>query len=76
MKAFVEVHVEVGLAETVLESLRGVEGVKEAYAVTGHCDIVASVEVADFKALCDLVIRKIHAIKGVSRTETLVCMEW
>lgn len=75
MKAFVEIKVTAGSLNLVLETVRKVEGVKEAYPVTGHCDIIAVVEAADIKALGSIVTKFIHAVKGVESTETLICVE-
>ena len=52
MKAYVEVDVEAGYdILEIAERLRKTEGVKEAYAVTVHRDIVAEVEAPDFKGI-------------------------
>lgn len=75
MKAFLEIYVAAGSLDLVLETVKRVEGVKEAYPVTGHCDIIAVVEVSDLKALANLVTKCIHSIKGVESTETLICVE-
>ncbi|MBS7640362.1 MAG: Lrp/AsnC ligand binding domain-containing protein [Candidatus Bathyarchaeia archaeon] len=75
MKAFIEIYVAAGSLDMVLEAVKRVEGVKEAYPVTGHCDIIAVVEVPDLKALANLVTKCIHTIKGVESTETLICVE-
>lgn len=75
MKAFLEIYVAAGSLDMVLEALKKIEGVKEAYPVAGHCDIMAIVEVPDLKALATLVTKHIHSIKGVESTETLICAE-
>lgn len=75
MKAFLEIYVTAGSLDMVLEALKKIEGVREAYPVTGHCDIIAIVEVPDLKALASLVTRQVHSIKGVESTETLICVE-
>ena len=75
MKAFVEINVAAGSLDVVLEAVRKVEGVKEAYPVAGHCDIIAIVEAADIKALGNIVTKCMHIIKGVESTETLICVE-
>ena len=48
MKAYVEIDVEAeyDILE-IVERLKKTEGVKGAYAVTGHCDIIAEVEAPD-----------------------------
>lgn len=76
MKAFVEIKIESGAnIERMIQLLRSIEGVKEAFAVTGHTDIIASIEASDLKGIADVVTQKIHAIKGVENTETMVCVE-
>ena len=55
--------------------MRNIEGVKEAFAVTGHTDLIASIEVADLKGIADLVTQRIHPIRGIVGTETMVCVE-
>lgn len=75
MKAFLEIYVTAGNLDMVLEAVKRVEGVKEAYPVTGHCDIIAIVEAPDLKTLATLVTKCIHTIKGVESTETLICVE-
>jgi len=76
MKAYVEIKVEPGSnIHSLLSVMRTIEGVREAFAVTGHTDIVASVEANDLKGIADVVTQRIHAIRGVASTETMVCVE-
>lgn len=75
MKAFVEIKVDPGSIDMVLEAVKKIEGVKEAYAVTGHCDIIAVVDVGDLKTLGEVVTKRIHMVKGVKSTETLINIE-
>jgi len=76
MKAYVEIKVEPGTnIGSLLSVMRTIEGVREAFAVTGHTDIVASIEARDLKEIADVVTQKIHAIRGVSSTETMVCVQ-
>jgi len=76
MKAYVEIKIEPGSnIHSLLSVMRTIEGVREAFAVTGHTDIVASIEANDLKSIADVVTQKIHAIRGVASTETMVCVE-
>jgi len=76
MKAYVEIKVEAGTnIHSVLNAMRNVPGLREASAVTGHTDIVASLEASDLKGIADIVTNGIHAIRGVANTETMVCVE-
>lgn len=71
MKAYILVNSEPRMIWEVAEAALNIEGVKEAYAVTGQFDDVIQVE---FKKMEDLgrIIEKIQSIKGVMRTQTLV----
>jgi len=76
MKAYVEIRVEPGTnIHSLLSVMRTIEGVREAFTVTGHTDIVASIEASDLKSVADVVTQRIHAIRGVASTETMVCVE-
>jgi len=76
MKAYVEIKVEPGSnIQSLLSVMRTIEGVKEVFAVTGHTDIVASIEANDLKSVADIVTQRIHPIRGVASTETMVCVE-
>jgi DNA-binding Lrp family transcriptional regulator len=71
LKAFILVNVEAGVLWQVLESVFKIDGVKTAYGVTGQFDAVI---LAQFSDLDDLrkMIEKIHHLKGVLRTQTLM----
>ncbi|MFQ5920472.1 MAG: Lrp/AsnC ligand binding domain-containing protein [Nitrososphaerales archaeon] len=76
MKAYIEVKVEAGTnIHSLLNVMRAIEGVREAFAVTGHTDIVASIEGSDLRSIADIITHRLHAIRGVASTETMVCVE-
>jgi DNA-binding Lrp family transcriptional regulator len=76
MKAYVEIKVEPGSnINSLLSVMRTIGDVREAFAVTGHTDIVASIEASDLKSIADVVTQRIHSIRGVASTETMVCVE-
>jgi DNA-binding Lrp family transcriptional regulator len=56
-------------------ALADIEGVAEAYSVTGEWDFVAIVRVPDHEQLADVVTGQITALAGVSRTQTLVAFQ-
>lgn len=68
--AFVHVHAKVGKVTDVFEAVKRIEGVKRAFTVTGEFDIILKVEAADIKALGEMVLKKIHAVEGVTSTVT------
>jgi DNA-binding Lrp family transcriptional regulator len=53
-------------------ALADIDGVAEAYSVTGEWDFVAIVRVPDHEQLADVVTAGIGGIAGVARTQTLV----
>jgi DNA-binding Lrp family transcriptional regulator len=52
--------------------LADVDGVAEAYSVTGEWDFVALVRVAHHEQLAAVVTGAIGALPGVTRTQTMV----
>jgi DNA-binding Lrp family transcriptional regulator len=56
-------------------TLAGVEGVAEAYSVTGDWDFVAVVRVRKHEQLADVVTATIGQLPGVTRTQTMVAFE-
>jgi DNA-binding Lrp family transcriptional regulator len=64
---------------TALSTLGGalaeVEGVAEAYSVTGEWDFVVVVRVPRHEQLADIVGGKILQLAGVARTQTMVAFE-
>ncbi len=76
MRAYVEIDIESG--RDVIASaqfIRQIEGVKEAYAVSEHCDIYSVIEARDFKNIYEIVMRKIQVIRGVTDTRILPCVD-
>lgn len=67
------VLVRIGAAQpqSILEEVRGVEGIKDAYAVFGRFDIVVFMEADDYYKLKDIAA-EIAGIEGIESTETLV----
>ena len=76
VKAYVLVKAGVGQSTNVLRSLRRIQGVREADAVTGEYDFIAIVNVEMLENIQDLVTENIHAIGGIVRTKTFVVTAW
>jgi DNA-binding Lrp family transcriptional regulator len=55
--------------------LADIEGVAEAYSVTGEWDFVAIVRVSRHEQLADIVTAKIGQLPGVVKTQTMVAFE-
>ena len=56
-------------------ALADVEGVSEAYSVTGEWDFVCVVRVPRHEQLADVISGAIGKLSGVTRTQTLVAFE-
>ena len=70
--AIVLIEAERDALSTLGGALADIEGVSEAYSVTGAWDFVAIVRVPDHEKLADVVTGEIGALPGVMRTQTMV----
>ena len=73
--AVVLIEAERDALSTLGGALADIEGVAEAYSVTGEWDFVAVVRVPDHEQLADVVTGQITKLPGVSRTQTLVAFQ-
>jgi DNA-binding Lrp family transcriptional regulator len=71
LEALVLVNVEAGVLWQVLEAVLKVDGVKTAYGVTGQFDAVVLIQFSDLDDMGKM-IERIHYVKGVLRTQTLL----
>lgn len=70
VQAFVLIQTEVGKAANVAEQVRTIQGVESADDVTGPYDVIVKASAPDVDALGKLVVAKIQAIEGITRTLT------
>jgi DNA-binding Lrp family transcriptional regulator len=70
--AVVLIEAERDALSTLGSALAEIEGVAEAYSVTGEWDFVAIVRVPDHDQLAGVVTGQITALSGVARTQTMV----
>ncbi len=73
--AIVLIEAERQAIKTLGGALADVEGVAEAYSVTGEWDFVAMLRVRDPAAVADVVTQRFSALTGIKRTHTLVAFE-
>ena len=73
--AVVLVEAERTALPTLGGRLADVEGVSEAWSVTGEWDFVAIVRVRDHDRLAEVVTNQIGQLEGVTRTQTMVAFE-
>jgi DNA-binding Lrp family transcriptional regulator len=74
-KAYILIKVKAGKGKSVLTALKGIAGVEQIHACFGQPDIFVFINVADERALSDVVITRIHAIEGVEETDTHIVAE-
>ncbi|HET8579578.1 MAG TPA: Lrp/AsnC ligand binding domain-containing protein [Nitrospiraceae bacterium] len=74
-KAYILIKVKAGKTKDVIRSLKKIAGIEQAHPCFGQPDIFSFVNVADEKALSDVVITKIHTIEGVEETDTHIVAE-
>jgi len=73
--AIVLIEAERSAISTLGGILADIEGVREAYSVTGEWDFVAIVHVRRHEDLAEVVTSRIAQLEGVSRTQTMVAFE-
>jgi len=71
LEAFILVNAEAGILWQILEAVLKVEGVKTAHGVTGQFDAIVVIQFSDLDDM-GKIIDRIHHVKGVLRTQTLL----
>ena len=74
-RAFVLINVESGSEDEVLNELKTLEGVEEAYFSYGVYDLITKVRADSMDKLKEVVTRKIRTLSKVRSTLTLIMME-
>ncbi|HEX9762361.1 MAG: Lrp/AsnC ligand binding domain-containing protein [Acidimicrobiia bacterium] len=70
VEAYVLIQTEVGKAALVAEQVRVIPGVESADDVTGPYDVIVKASSDDVDSLGKLVVAKIQAVEGITRTLT------
>lgn len=70
--AIVLLKVEQGRVNAVAEELATLEGVSEVYSVSGKVDIVVIARVRTNDELAALVTARLHLVKGVVESQTML----
>ncbi len=73
--AIVLIQAESSAFQTLGGELADIDGVAEAYSVTGDWDFVAIIRVQEHELLARLVTGLISQLRGVTRTHTMVAFE-
>jgi DNA-binding Lrp family transcriptional regulator len=73
--AIVLIEAERGAFGSLGGELAGIDGVAEAYSVTGEWDFVAILRLREADQLADIVAGRLAQLAGVTRTHTMVAFE-
>jgi len=68
--AYILVQTEVGRAAAVAKEIGEITGVASAEDVTGPYDVIVRAEADDVDSLGRLVVAKVQAVQGITRTLT------
>ncbi len=70
VEAFILIQTEVGKADSVVREIASIDGVTSAEPVTGPYDAVVRARADDVDSLGKLVVARIQAANGITRTLT------
>jgi DNA-binding Lrp family transcriptional regulator len=73
--AIVLVQADASMLGTLGGELADIDGVAEAYSVTGEWDFVAILRLREQDQLAQVVTGRLSQLKGVKRTQTMVAFE-
>jgi DNA-binding Lrp family transcriptional regulator len=68
--AYILIQTEVGKAAQVAKDIIDITGVQEAQAVTGPYDVIVRAEAQNIDELGQLVVARVQAVSGITRTLT------
>ncbi|MEV7806215.1 Lrp/AsnC ligand binding domain-containing protein [Microbispora sp. NPDC088329] len=70
VQAYILIQTEVGRAANVAEEISTIPGVTQAEDVTGPYDVIVRAQANNVDELGKLVVAKIQAVQGITRTLT------
>jgi DNA-binding Lrp family transcriptional regulator len=68
--AYILIQTEVGKAAQVAKDILDITGVQHAQAVTGPYDVIVRAEAQNIDELGQLVVARVQALAGITRTLT------
>jgi DNA-binding Lrp family transcriptional regulator len=68
--AYILIQTEVGKAAQVAKDIIDLTGVQQAQAVTGPYDVIVRAEARNIDELGQLVVARVQAVDGITRTLT------
>ncbi len=73
--AFVLISTEISKMESVLEELKKINAVKEAYMLYGVYDVIAKVEADTMEKLKEIITWQVRRLEKVQSTQTMMVIE-
>ena len=70
VQAYILIQTEVGKARDVASAIKDISGVAQVEAVTGPYDVIVLTEARTVDELGKLVVSKVQAVQGITRTLT------
>jgi DNA-binding Lrp family transcriptional regulator len=70
VQAYILIQTEVGKAATVATKIAEIAGVTQAEDVTGPYDVIVRAEAKNVDELGKLVVARVQAVNGITRTLT------
>jgi DNA-binding Lrp family transcriptional regulator len=68
--AYILIQTEVGKAAMVAKEIVKIEGVQQAEDITGPYDVIVRAEARNIDELGKLVVARVQAVEGITRTLT------
>lgn len=68
--AYLFIETEGSKTAAVVTSIRAMDGVISADAITGPTDVIVRVETSSIDTLGQMVVTDIHSVDGITRTQT------
>jgi DNA-binding Lrp family transcriptional regulator len=68
--AYILIQTEVGKAAQVAKDILDITGVQQAQAITGPYDVIVRAEARNIDELGQLVVARVQAVDGITRTLT------
>ena len=72
---YILINAELGMEEDLIQELRKMENIKEAYVTYGVYDVIVKAEAENMENLKELVAFKIRKMKEVKNTLTMTVAE-
>src|SRR3989338_1860092 len=74
LSAFILIEVAGDHTKSAYKTVQRITGVKAAYTVSGNYDLIVQVEAENMEQLSDLLLSKIRAVDGVTKTNTFIVL--